>query len=139
MANYSQISPDFQGRKKFIMKIIFSSISRLFFAYSKFILMVTMLSSLNTTAHSSDATYLECDNRYYRLTGTHLESNYNIRTKKFKFKMEIYSYGVDFINLGREGKINRNTGEWTVKNGVRFCKKINFTDLPKINEKGKLF
>ena len=66
------------------MKTVFSSISRLFFAYSKFILMVTMLSGLSTVVQSSDVTYLKCNNsKYNRHSGTFLESNYNIRTKKF--------------------------------------------------------
>ena len=67
------------------MKIIFSSISRLFFAYSKFIVMLTMLSALSTVTYSSESTYLECNDKYYMLGGTYIESNYNIRTKKFNY------------------------------------------------------
>ena len=125
------------------MKIIFSSISRLFFAYSKFILMVAMLSTVGTVAHSSEATYLKCDDsKYYRLTGTYLESNYNIRTKKFTYKYKIWFYGEDYIMWERSyDKLNRNNGEWTNDKGkvVRTCKKINHDELPKLNQEGKLF
>ena len=123
------------------MKIIFSSISRLFFAYSKFILMVMMLSTLGTIVHSSEATYLECDDKYYRLTGTYFETNYNIRTKKFKNKYKLYSYGVDFISIQYNGKINRNTGEWKNSDGTKVCilNKINLDELPALNQEGKLF
>ena len=66
------------------MKIMFSSISRLFFAYSKFIVMVTMISGLSTVANSSEATYLKCNDTYYGLTSSYLESNDNIRQKNLK-------------------------------------------------------
>ena len=123
------------------MKTMFSSISRLFFAYSKFIVMVTILSGFSTGANSSEIAYLECDGRYFRLTGAYLESNYNIRTKKFTNKSKIFSYGVDFIGLASNGSINRNTGEWENSFGDRICilKKINRGELPKINQEGKLF
>ena len=68
------------------MKLIFSSISRLIFSYSKFLASLVFFSSIGTFAHSADAyTYLKCDDRYYRLTGTYLDSNYNVRTKKFEY------------------------------------------------------
>ena len=122
------------------MKTMFSSVSRLFFAYSKFIVMVTMLSGLSTVAQSSEATYLKCNSKYYRLTGTYLESNYNIRSKKFTYKKTIFSYGENYIRFGNFERINRNNGEWT-SNGkvVRTCKKISRDELPKINQEGKLF
>ena len=121
------------------MKTIFSSFSRLFFAYSKFIVMVTMLSGLTTVAQSSEATYLKCDSGYYRLTGTYLESNYNIRSKKFAFKYDIWSYGENFIRFGKS-QLNRNNGEWIIDGKVvRTCKKISHDELPKINQEGKLF
>ena len=66
------------------MKTTFSSISRLFFAYSKFIVMLTMLSGLSTISQSSESTYLKCNDTYYRLTGSYLESNDNIRQKNLK-------------------------------------------------------
>ena len=53
--------------------------------------MVTMLSGLSSTvAHSSEGPYLECDGKYFRITGTYLESNYNIRTKKFNQEGKIF-------------------------------------------------
>ena len=123
------------------MKTIFSSFSRLFFAYSKFIVMVTMLSGLSTAAQSSEATYLTCNDRYYRLTGTYMESNYNIRTKKFLHKSKIISYGVNVIHFSYGNQISRNTGEWKNSNGEQICilKKINTFNLPKIDQEGKLF
>ena len=64
------------------MKIIFSSISRLIFAYSKFFAGLILLSSVGTIVHSSEGpTYLKCNDSYYRLTGFYLSSNYNVRTK----------------------------------------------------------
>ena len=121
------------------MKTMFSSVSRLFFAYSKFIVMVTMLSGLSTAAQSSEATYLKCNSGYYRLTGTYLESNYNIRTKRFTYKFDIWSYGENFIRFG-SSKLNRNNGEWTSDGKViKTCKKISLDELPKINQEGKLF
>ena len=69
------------------MKLIFSSISRLIFSYSKFIASIVFLSSVGTFAQSAEAyTYLKCDKKYYKLSGTYLRSNYNVRTKKFKNK-----------------------------------------------------
>jgi len=123
------------------MKNIFSSASRLFFAYSKFVLMVMMLSTFGTAVHSSEATYLECEDKYYRLTGANFETNYNIRTKKFENKFKLYSYGVDFIHILYMGKINRNTGEWKSTEGTKICilKKINRDELPILNQEGKLF
>ncbi len=103
--------------------------------------MLTILSGLSSTAvHSSEATYLKCNSKYYRLTGTYLESNYNIRSKKFTYKKTIFSYGENYIRFGNFERINRNNGEWT-SNGkvVRICKKINRDELPKINQEGKLF
>ena len=123
------------------MKTIFSSISRLFFAYSKFIVMAAMLSTLSTVAHSSEATYLECNDRYYKLTGVYLESNYNVRTKKFKNKEEVSIYGVNYIWLKYGSKINRNSGEFISSSGKKICilKKISFLNLPILNQEGKLF
>ena len=62
MANYSKFSPDFQGGRSFIMKIIFSSVSRLIFSYIKYILAVTMLSTIGTGVNAdtnNEATYLK--------------------------------------------------------------------------------
>ena len=123
------------------MKTMFSSVSRLFFAYSKFIVMVTMLSGLSTVAQSSEATYLKCNSKYYRLTGTYLESNYNIRTKKFKNHYEITDYKTNYIRIKYGSIINRNTGEYKNSTGNLICilEVITYHDLPKQNQEGKLF
>ena len=123
------------------MKSIFSLISRLIFSYSKFIASLVFLSSIGTFAHGSEAyTYLKCNDKYYKLSGTYMRSNYNVRTKKFKNKFKIYSYTNDYIKFGYS-KINRNTGEYKDKNGKVICimKKIVFKDLPQLDNEGKLF
>ena len=96
------------------MKTMFSSISRLFFAYSKFIVMVTMLCGLSTVANSSEATYLTCNDNYYRLTGTYYESNYNInKTTDENHKQLLlslfYKYSLMIIpnqDIGKKDLIN---------------------------------
>ncbi len=123
------------------MKLIFSSISRLIFSYSKFLASLIFLSSIGTFVHSAEAyTYLKCDDRYYRLSGTYLDSNYNVRTKKFKNSYKIYAYTENYISVGYQ-KIDRNSGEYKDKNGKIICimKKITFNDLPKLDTEGKLF
>ena len=123
------------------MKLIFSSISRLIFSYSKFLASLIFLSSIGTFVHSAEAyTYLKCDDRYYRLTGTYLESNYNVRTKKFKYKNIIHAYTENYISIGSL-EIDRNSGEYKDNNGKVICimKKITFNDLPKLDTEGKLF
>ena len=76
------------------MKIIFSLISRLFFSYSKFLSTLVFISTLGTSVNASEPkyTYLKCVDRYYRLNGNYLSSNYNIRTKKFKNHYEVTDY-----------------------------------------------
>ena len=87
MANLNLLPYENRGEKDLIMNIIFSSISRLIFSYSKFLASLIFLSTIGTFAHSTETyTYLKCDDRYYRLTGNYLESNYNVRTKKFTYK-----------------------------------------------------
>ena len=82
------------------MKIIFSSVSRLFFSYSKFLASIILLSTISNNAYSSDLpTYLKCNNNYYKLTGITLGSNYNVRTKKFRYSSTISSYTNDFITF----------------------------------------
>ena len=123
------------------MKLIFSSISRLIFSYSKFLASLVFFSSIGTFAYSAEAyTYLKCDDRYYRLTGTYLDSNYNVRTKKFKNSYKIYAYTENYISAGYQ-KIDRNSGEYKDKNGKVICimKKITFKDLPQLEAEGKLF
>ena len=53
----------------------------------------------------------------------------------------MYSYGVDFISIQYNGKINRNTGEWKNSDGKKVCilNKINLDELPALNQEGKLF
>ena len=122
------------------MKIIFSSISRLIFAYSKFFAVLVLLSSIGTFAHSSEGpTYLECNGRYYKLTGTSIQSHYNVRTKKFTYSSNIWSYTNDYISFSG-GHLDRNTGEWKADGKVRcIVQKITLNDLPKLNAEGKLF
>ena len=123
------------------MKIIFSSISRLIFSYSKFLASLVFLTSIGTFAHTAEIyTYLKCDDRYYRLTGTYLESNYNVRTKKFKYKNIIHAYTENYILVG-SNEIDRNSGKYKDKNGKIICimQKITFKDLPELNAEGKLF
>ncbi|MDC3068560.1 hypothetical protein OA265_01875 [Candidatus Pelagibacter sp.] len=122
------------------MKIVFSSISRLIFSYSKFLASLVLLSSIGTYAHSSEIpTYLKCNDRYYKLTGTSIKSQYNVRTKRFTYSSDIWSYTNDYIFF-RGGRLNRNTGEWKVDGKVQcIVQKITFNDLPKLNAEGKLF
>ena len=122
------------------MKIIFSSISRLFFSYTKFLASIILLSSISNNALSSESpTYLKCNNNYYKLTGITLGSNYNVRTKKFRNIDHIRQYNENFITTDYLS-INRNNGQLKI-NGKLKCvvKKISFNDLPKLNDKGKLF
>ena len=126
------------------MKIIFSSISRLIFSYSKFLLTLTVLSTLGTPTFSNDNsqyTYLKCNDRYYRLSGEFLESNYNIRTRKFTSSYNVYQYTTNYISLQHGYSIDRNNGEYKSNNGRVVCifEKITFDQLPKLNEEGKLF
>lgn len=122
------------------MKIIFSSIFRLIFSYSKFVASLILLSSIGTFANSSETpTYLKCGENYYQLTGKVLRSNYNVRTKNFQKSRYIRSYTENFISTDYL-VINRNNGELKV-NGKVICimKKISFNELPKLNDEGKLF
>ncbi len=122
------------------MKIIFSSISRLIFSYSKFLAGLVLLSTVGTYAHSSEVTtYLECNGRYHKLTGTSIKSHYNVRTKKFTYSTIIWNYTNNYISFSG-GVIDRNTGEWKANGKVRcIVQKITFNDLPKLNAEGKLF
>ena len=122
------------------MKIIFSSISRLFFSYSKFLASIILLSTITNSAFSSDLpTYLKCNNHYYKLTGITFGSNYNVRTKKFRKLDYIRQYNENFITTDYMS-INRNNGQLKI-NGKLKCvvKRISFNDLPKLNDKEKLF
>ena len=125
------------------MKLVFSSIARLFFSYSKFLSTLILISTLGTSVNASEPkfTYLKCDDRYYRLSGHYLSSNYNIRTKKFKNHYEVTDYKTNYIRIQYGSVIDRNTGEYKNSKGDVICKfeVINFIDLPKVNDEGKLF
>ena len=125
------------------MKLVFSSIARLFFSYSKFLSTLVLMSTLGTTVNASEPkyTYLKCDDRYYRLSGHYLSSNYNIRTKKFKNHYNVTDYKINYIRIQYGSIIDRNTAEYKNSKGDVICKfeVINFKDLPKVNDSGKLF
>ena len=125
------------------MKIVFSSIARLFFSYSKFLSTLALMSTIGTTVNASEPkyTYLKCDDRYYRLSGHYLSSNYNIRTKKFKNHYNVTDYKTNYIRIQYGSIIDRNTSEYKNSKGEIICQfvVINFKDLPKLNDEGKLF
>ena len=125
------------------MKLVFSSIARLFFSYSKFLSTLVLMSTLGATVNASEPkyTYLKCDDRYYRLSGNYLSSNYNIRTKKFKNHYNVTDYKTNYIRIQYGSIIDRNTGDYKNPKGDLICqlKVINFKSLPKVNDKGKLF
>ena len=125
------------------MKLVFSSIARLFFSYSKFLSTLVLMSTLGTTVNASEPkyTYLKCDDRYYRLSGHYLSSNYNIRTKKFKNHYNVTDYKTNYIRIQYGFIIDRNTAEYKNSKGDVICKfeVINFNNLPKLNDSGKLF
>ena len=127
--------------KKFIANII-----RIIITYSKFLVMIMLLSSSGTPVKADDAyTYLKCEARYLQLSGLYIKSNYNIRTKKFLKSYTITQYGEAWIyaNKGSYSRIrlNRDTGEMSFSSdGPKyFCKKISFNELPKLDEEGKKF
>ena len=101
------------------------------------------MSTLGTTANASEPTYtyLKCDDRYYRLSGHYLSSNYNIRTKKFKNHYNVTDYKTNYIRIQYGSIIDRNTGEYKNSKGDVICQfeLINLNDLPKVNDEGKLF
>ena len=125
------------------MKLVFSSIARLIFSYSKFLSTLVLISTLGTSVNASEPkyTYLKCDDRYYRLSGHYLSSNYNIRTKRFKNHYNVTDYKTNYIRIQYGSIIDRNTAEYKNSKGDLICKfeVINFKDLPKLNDSGKLF
>ena len=125
------------------MKLIVSSIARLFFSYSKFLSTLVLMSTLGTTVNASEPkyTYLKCDDRYYRLSGHYLSSNYNIRTKRFKNHYNVTDYKTNYIRIQYGSIIDRNTGEYKNSKGdvISQFEVINLKDLPKVNDEGKLF
>ena len=124
------------------MKIIFSSVSRLIFSYIKYILAVTMLSTIGTGVNAdtnNEVTFLKCENKYVQLTGKSFSTNYNVRTKRFLKKYKITAYTENYIKFNGY-RLNRNNGEWSYGKSILWtCKKISFLELPKLNSEGKLF
>ena len=102
---------------------------------------LSTLGSNSSAATVGEFTYLKCNDSYYRLSGTYLSSNYNIRTKKFKNYYKITDYKTNYIRIQYGSTIDRNTGEYKNSNGDLVCilKVIHFNDLPKLNQEGKLF
>ena len=121
--------------KKFITNLI-----RVTITYSKFLIMIMVLSSSGTPVKADDAfTYLKCGTRYLKLSGLNLYRTYNIRTKKFMKHYRISRYGE--VMIYAEGyHLNRDTGEFGYSNGKKtVCEKIDFNELPKLNAEGKKF
>ena len=128
------------------MKKFIANISRITITYSKFLIMIMLLSSSGTPVKANDSiTYLKCGVDYLRLTGNYISSNYNIRTKKFLNSYTIKQYGETWIYTNNYSlspsciRLNRNTGEKNSGSSKIACKKINFTELPKLDDEGKKF
>ena len=128
--------------KKFIANII-----RITITYSKFLLMVMVLSSSGTVAKADDAyTYLKCGTQYLQLSGVYIKSNYNIRTKKFLDSYIIKLYGEKWIKAKSGYSIiwlNRDAGEMSYgrsSDSRKYpCKIIYYNELPRVNDEGKKF
>ena len=131
--------------KKFIANII-----RITVTYSKFLIMVMVLSSSGTVAKADDAyTYLKCGAKYLQLSGHRIKSNYNIRTKKFLDSYTITKYGETWITsrsyIAYPGYIylNRDTGEMSysrASDSKKYsCETIYYNELPRVNDEGKKF
>ena len=92
------------------MKKFIANISRITITYSKFLIMIMLLSSSGTPVKADDAfTYLKCGTRYLKLSGHNLYTTYNIRTKKFMRDYKISKYGEVIIRAGYY-TLNRDTG-----------------------------
>ena len=131
--------------KKFIANII-----RITITYSKFLLMVMVLSSSGTVAKADDAyTYLKCGVKYLQLSGHYIKSNYNIRTKKFLDSYTIKKYGEtwitsrSYITYPAYIYLNRDTGEMSysrASDSKKYsCETIYYNELPRVNDEGKKF
>ena len=122
------------------MKKFIANISRITITYSKFLIMIMMLSLSGTPVKADDAfTYLKCGTRYLKLSGLNLYTTYNIRTKKFMKDYEISKYGEVIIRAGYY-TLNRDTGVFAFNGKQKgICEKINFNELPKLNAEGKKF
>ena len=128
------------------MKKFIANISRITVTYSKFLIMIMVLSSSGTPAKADDAfTYLKCGTQYLQLSGIYIKSNYNIRTKKFLKSYTITQYGEVWIYANKgpysSVRLNRDAGEMSFSSDgpKHFCKKISFNELPKLDEEGKKF
>ena len=130
------------------MKKILANITRITITYSKFFLMIMVLSSFGTIAKADDAlTYLKCGTKYLQLSGTSIKTNYNIRTKRFLDTYRISKYGETWINAKALSfstwpsyiYLNRDTGVMSYGSNKYPCKVINYNELPKVNDEGKIF
>ena len=134
------------------MKKILANITRLMITYSKFLLMIMVLSSSGTIVKADDAyTYLKCGTQYLQISGIYIKSNYNIRTKKFLDLYKINEYGETWIpgravslsTWPNDLYLNRDTGEMSYSRSSSSknykCKVINYNELPKVNDEGKIF
>ena len=122
------------------MKKFIANISRITITYSKFLIMIMVLSSSGTPVKADDAfTYLKCGTQYLKLSGVYLYKNYNVRTKKFMKYYRISRYGE--VKIYAEGYIlNRDTGEFGYGTNKKvICEKIDFNELPKLDAEGKKF
>ena len=69
------------------MKIIFSSISRLMVAYSKFGIMIFSLSIMNTALKADNGfTYLAVNSQFLKLGGVYVQETQNIRSRKLIYQ-----------------------------------------------------
>jgi len=130
------------------MKKILANITRLTITYSKFLLMIMVLSSSETIAKADDVlTYLKCGTKYLQLSGTRIKTNYNIRTKKFLDTYKISKYGETWIKAEALSLrtyptsiyLNRDSGVMSYGANKYPCKVINYNKLPKVNDEGKIF
>ena len=132
------------------MKKFIANISRITITYSKFFIMIMLLSSSGTPVKADDAfTYLKCGTRYLKLSGLNLYTTYNIRTKKFMKHYRISRYGEVMIyaegySLNRDYiYLNRDTGEMSysrASDSKKYpCKVIYYNELPRVNDEGKKF
>ena len=128
--------------KKFIANII-----RITITYSKFLIMIMLLSSSGTPVKADDAyTYLKCGAQYLQLSGIYIKSNYNIRTKKFLDSYRIKLYGEKWIKAKAGYSticLNRDAGEMSYgrsSDSRKYpCKVIYYNELPRVNDEGKKF
>ena len=132
------------------MKKFIANISRIIITYSKFLIMIMVLSSSATPAKAGDAfTYLKCGPRYLKLSGLNLYTTYNVRTKKFLDSYTITKYGEtwitsrSYIAYPAYIYLNRDTGEMSysrASDSKKYpCEVIYYNELPRVNDEGKKF